>query len=98
MGLAFSFLRGLPHSLLRRADAVASRVWARKLVLSPLDPGTTMIRPLTRLLLAFLLMTPLAGCGVAAAPCRVVSAGLKAIPLIGHVAAAPTDACAAVID
>jgi hypothetical protein len=40
----------------------------------------------------------LAGCGVVAAPCRVGSAGLKMVPLVGHVAAAPTDACADVID
>jgi len=40
----------------------------------------------------------LSGCGVAAAPCRVGSAGLKMVPLVGHVAAAPTDACADVID
>jgi len=39
-----------------------------------------------------------AGCGVMAAPCRVTSAGLKMIPLVGHAAALPTDACAAVID
>jgi len=38
------------------------------------------------------------GCGLAAAPCRVASAGLKIVPLVGHVAAAPTDACAEVID
>lgn len=40
----------------------------------------------------------LGGCGVAAAPCRVASAGLKIVPLVGHLAAAPTDACANVID
>ncbi|MGA7815215.1 DUF6726 family protein [Caballeronia sp.] len=40
----------------------------------------------------------LGGCGVAAAPCRVASAGLKMVPLVGHLAAAPTDACAGVID
>jgi hypothetical protein len=40
----------------------------------------------------------LSGCGLAAAPCRVTSAALDIIPLVGHVAAAPTDACAAVID
>jgi hypothetical protein len=40
----------------------------------------------------------LSGCGVMAAPCRVTSAGLKMIPVVGHVAALPTDACAAVID
>jgi len=40
----------------------------------------------------------LAGCGAAAAPCRVASAGIKIIPVIGDVVAAPTDACAGVID
>ena len=40
----------------------------------------------------------LSGCGLVAAPCRVTSAGLKIVPLIGPVAAAPTDACANVID
>jgi hypothetical protein len=40
----------------------------------------------------------LSGCGLAAAPCRVASAGLKIIPVIGHAAATPTDACADVID
>ncbi|POR55712.1 hypothetical protein B0G62_101106 [Paraburkholderia eburnea] len=40
----------------------------------------------------------MSGCGLAAAPCRVASAGLKIVPLVGHVAAAPTDACADVID
>lgn len=40
----------------------------------------------------------LAGCGLAAAPCRVSSAVLKAVPLVGHAAATPTDACADVID
>jgi hypothetical protein len=40
----------------------------------------------------------LSGCGVVAAPCRVGSAGLKMVPLVGHVAATPTDACAEVID
>ena len=38
------------------------------------------------------------GCGLLAAPCRVVSAGLKILPVIGHVAAASTDACAQAID
>jgi len=52
----------------------------------------------------FLLAIPLigaallSGCGVVAAPCRVASAGLKMVPLVGHIAAAPTDACADVID
>jgi hypothetical protein len=48
---------------------------------------------------ALLLLLPaLSGCGVAAAPCRVGSAVLDMVPLVGHVAAAPTDACANAID
>jgi hypothetical protein len=45
-----------------------------------------------------LVSVALSGCGVLAAPCRVASAGIKMVPVIGHVAAAPTDLCAAVID
>lgn len=44
------------------------------------------------------LLVSLGGCGVVAAPCRMTSAVLKMVPLVGHVAALPTDACAAVID
>ena len=53
-----------------------------------------------RLLLAVSLLVAalLSGRGVVAAPCRVASAGLKMVPLVGHVAAAPTDACADIID
>ena len=40
----------------------------------------------------------LTGCGAVAAPCRVTSAALDIVPLIGHVAATPTDACADTID
>ncbi len=40
----------------------------------------------------------LSGCGLAAAPCRVGSAALDIVPIVGHVAAAPTDACAGAID
>lgn len=40
----------------------------------------------------------LSGCGLFAAPCRITSAGLDIVPVVGHVAAAPTDACAQVID
>jgi len=40
----------------------------------------------------------LTGCGAVAAPCRVGSAVLKVVPLVGHAAAAPTDACAGAID
>lgn len=47
-----------------------------------------------------LLMTALglAGCGAVAAPCRVGSAALDIVPIVGHIAAAPTDACAGAID
>ena len=50
--------------------------------------------------LGILLLVALAlgGCGVAAAPCRVSSGAIKMVRLVGHVAAAPTDACADVID
>ena len=44
------------------------------------------------------LVSSIGGCGVLAAPCRVTSAVVKMVPLIGHAAALPTDACAAVID
>ncbi len=40
----------------------------------------------------------LGGCGLVAAPCRVGSAALKIVPIVGQVAAAPTDGCANVID
>lgn len=40
----------------------------------------------------------ISGCGLAAAPCRVASAGIKIVPVVGHAAATPTDACAEVID
>jgi hypothetical protein len=40
----------------------------------------------------------LTGCGVVAAPCRVASAVIDMVPLVGHAAATPTDACAAAID
>lgn len=47
---------------------------------------------------AFMLVSSLTGCGLAAAPCRIASAALKIVPVVGHVAAAPTDACAGAID
>ncbi|WDD94800.1 hypothetical protein Bsp3421_004944 [Burkholderia sp. FERM BP-3421] len=53
---------------------------------------------LMKWLLIAALSSAATGCGLAAAPCRVASAGLKIVPVIGHVAAAPTDACATVID
>jgi hypothetical protein len=55
-------------------------------------------RPAIAAAAALALGAGLAGCGLAAAPCRIASAGLKIVPVVGHVAAAPTDACATVID
>ncbi|WP_419539600.1 DUF6726 family protein [Paraburkholderia bengalensis] len=55
-------------------------------------------RRIALLVPALTLASALGGCGLAAAPCRIASAGLKIVPVVGHVAAAPTDACADVID
>lgn len=51
-----------------------------------------------RILLVLLTSAALFGCGVAAAPCRVASAVIKAVPVVGHAAAVPADACGAAID
>jgi hypothetical protein len=51
-----------------------------------------------RAVLLLLVIFGLAGCGVAAAPCRVGSAALKILPAIGHTLAEPTDSCAEAID
>jgi hypothetical protein len=40
----------------------------------------------------------LTGCGLVAAPCRLGSTALKILPVVGHMAAKPTDTCANVID
>ncbi len=52
---------------------------------------------MTRILLLLSLLA-LSGCGLLAAPCRVGSAALKIVPVVGHAAATPTDACAGAID
>jgi len=52
----------------------------------------------TRLTMLLSITMMLNGCGVVAAPCRVVSAVLKMVPVVGHAAAVPTDGCAAAID
>ncbi|WP_331535654.1 DUF6726 family protein [Acidocella sp.] len=44
------------------------------------------------------LLLALNGCGLVAAPCRVTSAAIKIVPVVGHPAATPTDACANAID
>ncbi|WP_144110107.1 DUF6726 family protein [Paraburkholderia sp. BCC1886] len=43
-------------------------------------------------------LLPLGGCGVAALPCRLTSATLKIIPVVGHAAASPFDMCSSAID
>ncbi|MEM5296359.1 DUF6726 family protein [Burkholderia sp. JPY481] len=62
------------------------------------NPWRGALRRVGALGVAFALCAGISGCGLAAAPCRVASAGLKIVPVVGHVAAAPTDACANVID
>ena len=56
-----------------------------------------MTERITRAIVVLACLLP-AGCGVVAAPCRVTSAVLDMVPLVGHAAATPTDACADVID
>jgi hypothetical protein len=51
-----------------------------------------------RVIILLMATLALAGCGAAAAPCRVASAGLKILPAIGHTLAEPTDSCASAID
>lgn len=43
-------------------------------------------------------LLPLGGCAAAALPCRLTSATLKIIPVVGHAAATPFDMCASAID
>lgn len=43
-------------------------------------------------------LLPLGSCAVAALPCRLTSATLKIIPVVGHAAATPFDMCASAID
>lgn len=63
-------------------------------------PGlrTRLARLPATLILAMSLVLPLSGCGAVAFPCRVASSVIKIVPVVGHAAAVPTDACAEVID
>jgi len=54
--------------------------------------------PISRIAVPLICCSLLSACGLVAAPCRVGSAVLKIVPVVGHVAAAPTDACAEAID
>jgi hypothetical protein len=60
------------------------------------EEGAFGERPVRVIVLLSLLVV--SGCGVVAAPCRVTSAALDMVPLVGHAAATPTDACADAID
>jgi hypothetical protein len=51
-----------------------------------------------RLLLLLIVCVSLSGCGLVAFPCRLGSAVVKIVPVVGHPAAAPLDACADAID
>jgi len=53
---------------------------------------------LTRYLLLLAAAASLVSCGVVAAPVRGTSAVVKAVPVAGHVVAAPLDVTADVID
>lgn len=55
-------------------------------------------RSILKVAVVLLLPAVLGGCGVLAAPCRIGSAVIKMVPVVGKAAALPTDACAAVID
>jgi hypothetical protein len=44
------------------------------------------------------MLLSLDGCGVAALPCRLTAATLDILPVVGHAAATPFDACASAID
>lgn len=65
---------------------------------SLLATARSIKKPVFTLILLLGTALGLAGCGLAAAPCRVTAAGLKIIPVLGPVAAAPADGCADAID
>ena len=60
--------------------------------------ASNAVRMLTRLALLLFASLALAGCAVAALPCRVTADVVNVIPVAGAVAAAPFDACAGIID
>jgi hypothetical protein len=63
-----------------------------------INKGIFLEMGMLKLFLMFGVCTALTGCGVLAAPCRIASAVIKMVPVVGGVAALPTDGCAAVID
>lgn len=83
---------GTKHHASQNDHHVASRQQSHK------DRATASWKRWWRLFAILPFVVSVSGCGVLAMPCRVASAGLKMIPGVGHVLAAPTDACAGVID
>jgi len=63
-----------------------------------MQPSASSWQRMATIGIAALLALAVSGCGVLAAPCRITSAVIKIVPVVGHAAALPTDACAAVID
>ena len=63
-------------------------------------PGRDRVLAYIPLMRCFLLIIVLAlsGCSVLAAPCRITSAVVGAVPVVGGAAATPTNACGNVID
>jgi hypothetical protein len=61
------------------------------------NPFSRYVRAVAWLVLGAVLL-PLGGCAVAALPCRLSAATLKVLPVVGHAAAVPFDACASAID
>jgi hypothetical protein len=53
--------------------------------------------PRMRFLMLITLLA-LSGCSILAAPCRITSAAVGAVPVVGGAAATPTNACGDVID
>ncbi len=49
-------------------------------------------------LLMLITLLALSGCSILAAPCRITSAAVGAVPVVGGAAATPTNACGDVID
>jgi hypothetical protein len=72
---------------MRRSMAVSRASLSQKFSRAPL-----------RLLVMLAVGVTMSGCGLVALPCRVSSAVVKVVPLVGHPAAAPLDACADIID
>lgn len=86
-----------------RSHALLMDAWPTKKTPDlPVPPVTALssrrLPAVVKIALVGLLALAVTSCGVLAAPCRLASAGLKVVPLVGHAMAIPTDVCAAIID